>query len=93
MLKDGFSKEEKAVFHYFEAILATSDLFTFMAPLGQNSWQQKHRTHFLLSILAFPFTISIALAGQPLTQWPQAVQLSSGAGFERIRIYSAFFRI
>ena len=49
--------------------------FTFIAPTGQNSWQQKHRMHFLRSMRGFLFTMVIAFAGQMEAHFEQPTQL------------------
>ena len=50
--------------------------WTRMAPEGQNSWQQKQRTHFFRSMTAFLFFMVMAWAGHSRAQWPQPVQPS-----------------
>ena len=65
--------------------------WTRMAPEGQNSWQQKQRTHFLRSMTAFLFWIVMALAGHSLAQWPQPVQPSYSLGRDRITAARPFF--
>ena len=42
-----------------------------MAPLGQNSWQQKQRMQSLRSIFGLPRRIPMALAGQTWAQFWQ----------------------
>ena len=59
-----------------------AERLAFIAPVGQNSWQQKQRTHFFLSISALPRTMRIAEAGQPRAQFPQPVQSAPAAGRE-----------
>ena len=68
---------------------ATAERRTFIAPVGQNSWQQKQRMHLRRSILARPRAIVMAAAGQSRAHLPQPVQPRSGAGRERRRPYMA----
>jgi hypothetical protein len=42
-------------FSYLPVSRATGERFAFMAPVGQNSWQQKQRMHLRRLILALPF--------------------------------------
>ena len=62
-----------------------------MAPEGQNSWQQKQRTHLRRSMTAFLFLIVMAPAGQSRAQWPQPVQPSYSFGRERMASAMPFF--
>ena len=50
--------------YYLLRSLASGGRTTFMAPLGQNSWQQKQRMQSLRSIFGLPRRIPMALAGQ-----------------------------
>ena len=47
---------------------AANERCAYIAPEGQNSWQQKHRTHFFRSITARLSTTVIAPAGQSRAQ-------------------------
>ena len=66
---------------------AMKERCTFMAPVGQNSWQQKQRMQAFRSILARPFRIVTAEAGQSRAHLPQPVQSLPGAGRERKTTY------
>jgi hypothetical protein len=52
-------------------ILAISGRLSFIAPLGQNSWQQKQRMHAFLFMDGFPLRMVIAFAGQILKHFSQ----------------------
>ena len=62
-----------------------------MAPEGQNSWQQKQRTHLRRSMTAFLFLTVMAWAGHSRAQLPQPVQPSSSFGRERSSTARPFF--
>ena len=51
-------------------------LRTFMAPLGQNSWQQKQRMQAARWITGFSRFMVIALAGQMPSHFRQPTQAS-----------------
>ena len=64
-----------------------------MAPVGQNSWQQKQRMQAVRRILARPFRMAMAPAGQSLAHLPQPVQSRPGRGRERKSTYMPRFMV
>ncbi len=68
--------------------LASGARRTIMAPVGQNSWQQKQRMHACRSIRARPPRMAMALAGQSRAHFPQPVHVPSGSGRERKARYN-----
>jgi hypothetical protein len=72
--------------------LAAGERCTRIAPVGQNSWQQKQRMQALRRILALPPTMVMAEAGQSLAHLPQPVQSPPTAGRERKSRYMPCFR-
>ncbi len=60
--------------------------FTFMAPTGQNSWQQKHLMQFFLFITAFPPEMRTVFSGQTFAHFTQPTHSDYvTCGFDSVR--------
>lgn len=62
---------------------------TFIAPFGQNSWQQKQWMQTLRLICGLPRFIVIALAGHVCAHLPQPIQEAESSFGNGVRILPA----